>query len=394
VLSIIVGVAVFAGLLFVAYVMAGKDHTADADPMSAPVRGFLACYLLALAVGLIYLLLALSSVDFPDPLVAQAAAPALSEVQSDKTTPIIKQLDPATLVTSNSTQPELKVYGYNFADGAKLRFNAAEHPSRKVDEHLLVAPIQSSDFSSANPIVVDVQSGDRISQPQRLPILSSSKGTLVLFGTEFPISRELHLLLLVLVAGALGSYVHAIKSLADFLGNRTLTASWFWWYVTRPFLGMALAVIFYAAIRGGFVAGSPADVKSVNPFGVVAVAALVGMFADKASQKLAEIFDTLFTTDDRRMDKLVPLEITTSTLPDATVNMPCSLPLNSRGAGANPLWSAQGLPGGLVIDAHTGTIHGTPTAAQAAAPIAVTLSDAIGKSVTKALTLTVRPAAP
>jgi len=388
-ISIIVALTVFAGLLLLAYVLAGRDHTADADPMSVQVRGFLAVYLLTVAVGLVYLLLQLYSVDFPDPQVSQIPAPTLTEVLSDKTTPIIKQLDPATLVLTNSTQPELKVYGYNFADGAKLRFNAAEHSSRRIDDHLLVATIQSSDFSSANPIVVDVQSGGKTSEAQRLPILSSSKGSFTVLRTTFLISRELQLLLLVVVAGAMGSYVHAIKSLADFLGNRTLTSSWFWWYVTRPFLGMALAVIFYAAVRGGFVAGSPADVKSVNPFGVVAVAALVGMFADKASQKLAEIFDTLFTTDDQRKDKLIPLEITTMTLPDATVNTPYAQQLSAKGVGANPVWAAQGLPSGLVLDAHTGTIHGTPTAAQAAAPLTVTLTDATGKSASKALALTV-----
>jgi hypothetical protein len=388
-ISIIVALTVFAGLLLLAYVLAGRDHTADADPMSVQVRGFLAVYLLTVAVGLVYLLLQLYSVDFPDPQVSQIPAPTLTEVPSDKTTPIIKQLDPATLVLTNSTQPELKVYGYNFADGAKLRFNAAEHSSRRIDDHLLVATIQSSDFSSANPIVVDVQSGGKTSEAQRLPILSSSKGSFTVLRTTFLISRELQLLLLVVVAGAMGSYVHAIKSLADFLGNRTLTSSWFWWYVTRPFLGMALAVIFYAAVRGGFVAGSPADVKSVNPFGVVAVAALVGMFADKASQKLAEIFDTLFTTDDQRKDKLIPLEITTMTLPDATVNTPYAQQLSAKGVGANPVWAAQGLPAGLVLDAHTGTIHGTPTAAQAAAPLTVTLTDATGKSASKALALTV-----
>jgi hypothetical protein len=388
-ISIIVALTIFAGLLLLAYVLAGRDHTADADPMSVQVRGFLAVYLLTVAVGLVYLLLQLYSVDFPDPQVSQIPAPTLTEVPSDKTTPIIKQLDPATLVLTNSTQPELKVYGYNFADGAKLRFNAAEHSSRRIDDHLLVATIQSSDFSSANPIVVDVQSGGKTSEAQRLPILSSSKGSFTVLRTTFLISRELQLLLLVVVAGAMGSYVHAIKSLADFLGNRTLTSSWFWWYVTRPFLGMALAVIFYAAVRGGFVAGSPADVKSVNPFGVVAVAALVGMFADKASQKLAEIFDTLFTTDDQRKDKLIPLEITTMTLPDATVNTPYAQQLSAKGVGANPVWAAQGLPAGLVLDAHTGTIHGTPTAAQAAAPLTVTLTDATGKSASKALALTV-----
>ena len=110
--------------------------------------------------------------------------------------------------------------------------------------------------------------------------------------------------MLVLFAGALGSYVHAIRSLTDFIGNRTVVASWFWWYIARPFIGMAMAVIFYAVLRGGFLAGTPADAKVVNPLGVLTIGALVGMFADKAAQKLAEIFDTLFKADDTRKDKL------------------------------------------------------------------------------------------
>jgi hypothetical protein len=113
------------------------------------------------------------------------------------------------------------------------------------------------------------------------------------------------LVLLVLLAGALGSYLHAIRSLADFIGNRTAMASWFWWYIARPFVGMAMALIFYAVLRGGFLAGTPADAKVVNPFGVIAIGALVGMFADKAAQKLAEVFDTLFKAADTRKDKLI-----------------------------------------------------------------------------------------
>jgi hypothetical protein len=46
-----------------------------------------------------------------------------------------------------------------------------------------------------------------------------------------------------------------------------------WWYITRPYLGMSLALVFYAVLRGGFVVGSPADAKVVNPFGVLAIGA-------------------------------------------------------------------------------------------------------------------------
>ncbi|MGC2742365.1 MAG: hypothetical protein WA672_04200 [Candidatus Angelobacter sp.] len=63
----------------------------------------------------------------------------------------------------------------------------------------------------------------------------------------------------------------------------------------------------YAVLRGGFLAGTPADAKVVSPFGVLAIGALVGMFPDKASKKLAKIFATLFQpkSADARKDHLV-----------------------------------------------------------------------------------------
>jgi hypothetical protein len=124
-------------------------------------------------------------------------------------------------------------------------------------------------------------------------------------GWQLCVTRELQVVLLVLLAGALGSYLHAIRSLADFIGNRTAMASWFLWYIARPFVGMAMALIFYAVLRGGLLAGTPADAKVVNPFGVIAISALVGMFADKAAQKLAEVFDTQFKAANTRKDKLI-----------------------------------------------------------------------------------------
>ncbi len=128
-----------------------------------------------------------------------------------------------------------------------------------------------------------------------------------LFGVPFTVRFETRLLLLVMVAGALGSYVHGATSFATFVGNRTLLTSWVWWYVLRTPIGVALALLFYFALRGGLLsAGSAGDVLS--PFGVAAVAGLVGLFSKQATDKLRELFDTLFRTapgkgDDERKDK-------------------------------------------------------------------------------------------
>ena len=119
---------------------------------------------------------------------------------------------------------------------------------------------------------------------------------------------ESGLLLLVLIAGALGSYIHAATSFVDYVGNQSLVMSWGWWYTLRPFIGAALALVFYFVIRGGLLStGSSAN--SISVFGIAAVAGLVGMFSKQATDKLGEVFSTLFKTkegsgDDKRKDKL------------------------------------------------------------------------------------------
>lgn len=135
-----------------------------------------------------------------------------------------------------------------------------------------------------------------------------------LFGLVFQPPLETRLILLVLLVGAIGSYVHAASSFVDYLGNRTMVSSWIWWYLLRPFIGMMLALIFYFVFRGGFITGGintggESAANFINPFGIAAMAALVGMFSKVATDKLNEVFVTLFRPasgqgDAKRGDKL------------------------------------------------------------------------------------------
>lgn len=131
------------------------------------------------------------------------------------------------------------------------------------------------------------------------------------------INRELDLLWLVLLAGCLGAFLHMAQSFSDYVGNRTIKSQWAWWYYFRPFIGAGLALVFYAAMRGGFMAiatGSNVNASELNPFGLVGVAALVGMFSRAATMKLGEVFDTLFKTEAAKesKDKLAQTSQTSS----------------------------------------------------------------------------------
>jgi hypothetical protein len=138
------------------------------------------------------------------------------------------------------------------------------------------------------------------------PIAGTDQSVTVFCGMR-AMPREANLLALVLLFGALGSFVHVAKSFASFAGNRALAASWLWWYLLQPVAGMALALLFYAGVRGGlFAPGSYSG--AVNPYGVAGVSGLVGMFSRQATDKLGEVFGAMFQTaaDAQRKDKLFP----------------------------------------------------------------------------------------
>jgi len=226
------------------------------------------------------------------------------------TDPFILQVIPRMTTSGTTPTTYLAVYGRNL-DKAAIRFNGQERPTSHIGDTLLEAQPELADVSGKGSITVDVITQAEPPAERKISnaiIVAIAKPSAPLdLGWWTPdISRETQLLLIALLAGALGCLLHALRSISVFIGNRTAIASWFWWYITRPLLGMSLALIFYAVLRGGFLAGTPADAKVVSPFGVLAMGALVGMFSDKASEKLAEIFATLFQpkSADTRKDQL------------------------------------------------------------------------------------------
>jgi hypothetical protein len=115
-------------------------------------------------------------------------------------------------------------------------------------------------------------------------------------GLSYTPSGDAAQLLVVILLGAIGSFLHAAVSFGDYVGNRRLGSSWVWWYLLRLFVGASLAVLFYFAIRGGFFAATTTT-SDVNPYGIAALAGLVGLFSKQATDKLRELFDTLFKVE-------------------------------------------------------------------------------------------------
>ena len=180
----------------------------------------------------------------------------------------------------------------------------------------------------------------------------------------YKLTIEKRIMLLVVLGGGLGAFIHTATSFTDFLGNRTLKYSWVPWYIMRPFIGSALAIIVYLLLRGGLfnptfdnssdysnytfetvnidslqqefsnyveslstdtllttakkdslifikkteltkIVQQNKEIPPVNPFGIMAIACMTGMFSRQAIDKLREIFESMFRVNkDVREDKL------------------------------------------------------------------------------------------
>jgi len=132
---------------------------------------------------------------------------------------------------------------------------------------------------------------------------------------------ETRLLLLVMLAGALGSLMHALRSLYWYTGNREMVWSWVAFYLLLPFTGAMLAVIFYLVVRGGFFSPQ-ASTETTSPFGFAALSALVGLFSQPATLKLKDIAETIFTKPAPGADtKPQPTEKDEAATPAPTVTL-------------------------------------------------------------------------
>lgn len=115
-------------------------------------------------------------------------------------------------------------------------------------------------------------------------------------------SPDQGLILLAALAGIVGSFLHAAQSLSSYVGNASFKASWTVWYFLRPWIGGILGLSIYFTFRSGLIAGA----STANPYGVMALGLLGGWFSKTTTDKLQEVFETLFKTDedDKRKDKL------------------------------------------------------------------------------------------
>jgi hypothetical protein len=105
------------------------------------------------------------------------------------------------------------------------------------------------------------------------------------FGFRWNAAGEDVYLVLVLAAGALGSGIAALNSLGWYIGHSALKSRWIPWYLFRIPIGLALPLVVYAGIRGGVLNVGETS-SALNPYSMVAIAGITGMFSREVLERL------------------------------------------------------------------------------------------------------------
>jgi hypothetical protein len=195
-------------------------------------------------------------------------------------------------------------------------------------------PPPSTAASQINSVAND-SAPTKAQPPQPAPAATPAPtpGRARAFGCDFEIWDEVRLLWIVILAGGLGSLVHALRSVYWYVGNRNLVWSWFGKYLLIPFSGSALAVVFYFVIRGGFFSPQ-SGFSQTSPFGFAAMAALVGLFSEPAVFKLKQVAETVFTAPGAGANATPQRAVTNANPPQAVTT-------------ANPQQAVPKQPGGV-----------------------------------------------
>ena len=92
--------------------------------------------------------------------------------------------------------------------------------------------------------------------------------------SQYELFRDKRLIMLVLLAGALGALLGASRSLANFVGNDSFVPRWTLYYLLRPAFGAGLALLVFFGYRIGAIAGVKGAVPA-DPFAATFVAGIV-----------------------------------------------------------------------------------------------------------------------
>lgn len=103
-----------------------------------------------------------------------------------------------------------------------------------------------------------------------------------------------NLFLMVLLAGALGALLHAMRSFFWYVGNRVFIKSWTLMYILLPFTGAMMASVFFLIILAGLLNPNSATNRETYWF-VLAIAVLTGLFSQQAALKLQNIINAALT---------------------------------------------------------------------------------------------------
>lgn len=207
-------------------------------------------------------------------LIAAAAQTAAEKLKNDEAN--------ATSLTTAKAAADKALAADNSADKTATQTTAKKAADAKLAADKVVADDKTAIQAAADKVAADKKNAY---SPTVLPPCGT-----IQFGAL--------ILILVAASGFLGNMVYVASSFATFVGAEKFKRSWILWYVVKPFTASGLAVFLYMALN------SSTATLPVNLNGILAAAALAGLFTDIATQKLKEIFTAAFKPNDNRPDKL------------------------------------------------------------------------------------------
>lgn len=186
---------------------------------------------------------------------------------------------------------------------------------------------------------------------------------------------EDRLLMIVLLAGALGALVHGLRSLSWYTGQREAVWSWSAMYFMLPFLGAGLSAIFYFVIRGGFFSPT-SSVNDTSPFGFAALSALIGMFTEPAVIKLRKVAITVLEPPEQGKDHAGPApKITELSLKQGSVKGDDTVTITGQNFSNNVVVTFGGVEADVTSESPTSITVKTPPHAKGKVDVVIRNED-------------------